>query len=189
MYLPRETGQVLNQSELGRDAKLNAVTTGRYLNLMETSFVIDRLPPYLGNRSSRLIKTPKLYFTDSGIAAHLTGGGEGGKIVDQLKGALVETWTAQNLRSILGAHWPEARLHYWNIQGAHEVDFVIESGRHCMAVEVKSAGRWHSRDMQGLETFLRATPHCRAAILAHRGESVAKAGDRLWALPLGVILA
>ena len=59
------TGRVLTISELGRDAKLNATTTARYLSLLEASFVIVRLNPYFANRASRLIKSPKLYVSDS----------------------------------------------------------------------------------------------------------------------------
>ena len=69
------------------------------------------------------------------------------------------------------------------------MDFVIESGRQCMAIEVKSSGRWSQGDLEGLDAFLRFTPHCRAAVLAHRGEAVAKLGERLWALPLGLLLS
>ena len=60
-------------STLARDAKLNAVTAGRYLDLLEASFLVHRLPPFLKNRSSRLVKSPKLHFTDSGLAAHMAG--------------------------------------------------------------------------------------------------------------------
>ena len=70
---PMRTGQVLVISTLARDAKLNAVTAGRYLDLLEASFLIRRLPPFLKNRSSRLVKSPKLHFSDSGLAAHMAG--------------------------------------------------------------------------------------------------------------------
>ncbi|MBN1412769.1 MAG: ATP-binding protein, partial [Spirochaetales bacterium] len=65
------SGQVLSIASLARDAKLNAATAGRYLGLLEASFIVWRLPPFFNNRSSRLVKSPKLYFTDSGLAAHL----------------------------------------------------------------------------------------------------------------------
>ncbi|MBI2876052.1 MAG: ATP-binding protein, partial [Candidatus Tectomicrobia bacterium] len=67
------TGQLLSPSELGRDAKLNAVTTARYLSLLEASFVVYRLPPYLKNRASRVIKSPKFYLADSDLACYLAG--------------------------------------------------------------------------------------------------------------------
>ena len=183
------TGQVLSVSTLARDAKLNAVTAGRYLNLLETSFLIRRLPPFLKNRSSRLVKSPKLHFTDSGLASHMAGIGtlEPGHD-DLLRGALFETFVAQNLAALLEAHMPDAQLAYWHEQGRHEVDFVIERGRAVYAIEVKAATRWKESDLTGLRAFLDRTPACIAAILAYNGKEPAKLGDRLWAIPMGKLL-
>ncbi len=184
------TGQVLAISELGRDAKLNATTTARYLSLLEASFVVTRLAPYLANRASRLIKSPKLYIADSGLAAHLAGlDGTRLKPGDPMWGALLETYVAQNLAAILEADWPEACLGYWHVQGRHEVDFVVETGGNTLAIEVKAAARWAERDLAGLRAFLDKTPRCRAALLAHGGSDSVKLGDRLWAVPLATILA
>jgi predicted AAA+ superfamily ATPase len=184
------TGQVLVISTIARDAKLNAVTAGRYLDLLETSFLIRRLPPFLKNRSSRLIKSPKLYFTDSGLAAHLAGvvSLEAGH-EELLRGALFETYVAQNLAALLEAHRPEARLSYWHEQGRHEVDFVIEAGRKVFAIEVKATTRWNESDLSGLRAFLERTPACLAAVLAYNGKEAVKLDERLFALPLGHLLA
>ncbi len=183
------TGQVLVISTLARDAKLNAVTAGRYLDLLETSFLIRRLPPFLKNRSSRLVKSPKLYFTDSGVAAHLAGVRtlQPGRD-DLIRGALFETYVAQNLAGLLEAHRPDAQLTYWHEQGRHEVDFVIEEGRQVVAIEVKAATRWHESDLSGLRAFLDRTPACEAAVLAYNGSQAVRLGDRLWALPVGHLL-
>jgi hypothetical protein len=184
------TGQVLVVSTLARDAKLNAVTAGRYLDLLEASFLIRRLPPFLKNRSSRLVKSPKLYFTDSGLAAHLAGITtlEPGRD-DLLRGALFETYAAQNLTALLEAHRPDAQLAFWHEQGRHEVDFVIETGRHVFAIEVKAATRWNVGDLAGLRTFLERTPDCVAAVLAYNGREAVKLDERLFAIPLGKLLA
>lgn len=72
-------GNLLNQSELGRDIKLPAMTVHRYLNLLETSYQIVRLEPYAVNRTKRLIKTPKLYWNDPALALHLAHGGADGE--------------------------------------------------------------------------------------------------------------
>ena len=183
------TAQVLVISTLARDIKLNAVTAGRYLDLLETSFLIRRLPPFLKNRSSRLVKAPKLHFTDSGLAAHLAGITtlEPGRD-DLLRGALFETYVAQNLAALLEAHLPEARLGYWHEQGRHEVDFVIEAGRHVFALEVKAATRWSGGDLSGLRAFLERTPACVAAVLAYNGTEAVKLDERLYAIPLGKLL-
>jgi hypothetical protein len=184
------TGQVLAISELARDAKLNAMTAGRYLNLLETSFLIHRLPPFLKNRSSRLIKSPKLHFTDSGLAAHLAGATTLEPGVDErLRGALFETYVAQNLAALLEAHLPEAQLGYWHEQGRYEVDFVIETGRQVLAIEVKAATRWSEGDLAGLRAFAERTPACVAAVLAYNGKEAVKLDERIFAIPLGHLLA
>ncbi|HMK64556.1 MAG TPA: ATP-binding protein [Thermodesulfobacteriota bacterium] len=181
------TGQLLVPSQLSRDAKLNVATTSRYLSLLEASFIINRLSPYLRNRSSRLIKSPKIYMSDSGLACFLAG-------IDQLKsdplkGAFFETYVAQNLQGILSAGWPEAGLYFWHVQGRHEVDFIIEAGHKCLAVEIKSSARWTENDLSGLRAFLSTSPHCSLAILAYNGSNMVKLGDRLWALPIGLLLS
>ena len=183
------TSQILVISTLARDAKLNAVTAGRYLDLLEASFLIRRLPPFLKNRSSRLVKSPKLHFTDSGLAAHMAGVTtlEPGRD-DMLRGALFETFMAQNLAALLEAHLPDAQLAFWHEQGRHEVDFVIELGRKVFAIEVKAATRWSSSDLSGLRAFLERTPACAAAVLAYNGKEAVKLEDRLFAIPLGGLL-
>ena len=184
------TGQLLSPSQLGRDAKLNAATTSRYLSLLETSYVVYRLSPYLRNRASRLIKSSKLYLGDAGLACHLAGVGDSRSLLHEpFKGGAFETYVAQNLLGILDAAWPEARLHFWNVQGRHEVDFVIEAGRSCIAIESKSGTRWTDRDLAGLRAFVSATPHCKAAILAYNGTEAVSLGRKLWALPLGTVLS
>lgn len=183
------TGQILGVSDLGRDAKLNAATAARYLSLLEASFVVRRVAPFLANRASRLIKSPKLYVSDSGLASHLAGVDEARLAAgDPTWGALLETYVAQNLAAILDAEWPEARLGYWHVQGRHEVDFVIEAGRDCMAIEVKASSRWDDRDLAGLRAFLDKTPRCRVAIIAYGGSEVVRLAERLWAVPLAGLL-
>jgi len=185
------TAQVLNISMLGRDARLTSATTARYLHLLETSFLVRNLPPFLKNRSSRLIKAPKLYFTDSGVAAHLAQfrGSDKTAAGDPLYGALLETWVLQNLSAICEAHLPEAQLSYWHEQGRHEVDLVIEHQRKVYAIEIKAASRWSEGDLSGLRAFLDRTPQCEAAILAYNGKSAVPLGRKLWAIPLGHLVA
>lgn len=176
--------QVLKQSELARDAKLNVMTTARYLTLMETSCIIHRMLPYLRNRSSRLIKSPKIYLSDSGLAYYLAG------IRNlPLSGALWENYVAQNLESILSVHLPGTEIAYWNVQGRYEVDFILEIGNETIAVEVKSSTRWQEKDLIGLKAYLNSSKNCRAAILAYNGEEVLKLGNRIWAVPISVLLS
>lgn len=183
------TGQMLVTSSLGRDARVNTATASRYLGLLEASFLIRRLPAFRRNRSSRLVKSPKLHFTDSGLAAHLAGitslapGRD-----DLLRGALFETYAAQNVAALLEAWLPGAQLSYWQEHGRHEVDLVIENNRQVAAIEIKAATRWQEKDLSGLRAFLARTPDCRAAVLAYNGREAARLDQRLWAIPLGHLL-
>lgn len=183
-------GQLLNASELARDAGMKTATVSRYLNLMEVSFVIRRLIPYLSNPSSRLIKSPKLFFSDSGLACHLAGIEKLAPSPDEpLRGAMFENYVLQNLSAILEAHAPGVNLYFWNIQGRHEVDLVLEKGRELLALELKAASRWNKRDFSGLRAFLSSHPRCKAGILAYNGMEAVQLEDRLWAIPLGLLLS
>lgn len=180
--------KILNVSELARDAKLNVVTASRYLSLMETSFILSRMPPYLGNRSSRLIKAPKIYLSDTGLASYLIGIKKL-NINEAYRGTFLESYIAQNMEGIFSSHYPDARITYWNIQGRYEVDFIIETGNETIAIEVKNSSRWQERDLAGLKAYLGSAKKCRAAILAYNGQNVVKLKSKIWAVPLNLLLS
>ncbi|MBI5142375.1 MAG: DUF4143 domain-containing protein [Nitrospirae bacterium] len=146
------------------------------------------ISPCIRSPGARLIKSPKFYLADSGLACFLAGMEELAPD-NSLKGAMLETWVAQNLVSILDFAWPRAEIFFWNIQGRHEVDFVIEAAGRCIAIEVKAAARWESGDLASLKAFLAGTPHCIAGILAYNGTTAVRLGDRLWAVPISALLS
>lgn len=184
------SGQLLNVSELARDAKLAVATVTRYLGLLEASFVAARLPPFLRSRTTRLIKSPKLFVVDSGLACHLADVTDLRPSADEpLRGAVYETYVHQNLAGTLAAHLSRAELAFWHVQGRHEVDFVLAAGRKCLGIEVKAGSRFGDNDLAGLRAFLDRTPGAVAGILAYNGGEVAPLGDRLYAVPLGLLLS
>ena len=184
------TGQILNQSEIARDARLPVSTAVRYMGLLEASFVVDRLPPYMRSRTTRLLKSPKIFLADSGLASHLTSTSDISVTADEpLRGALYETFVYQNLTGILGAHLPDAELGFWSIQGRHEVDFVISHKRRCIAVEVKAASRFRKSDLAGLRAFREKTPGAPVGILAYNGAEAFAPEKGLFVIPLGLLLS
>jgi hypothetical protein len=184
------TAQVLNQSELARDAKLPVSTVARYLNLLETSFVVSRVPPFLKSRVSRLIKSPKVFISDSGLASHLTSVSNLSAMADEpMRGPLLETYVFQNLVAILGAHLPEAELSFWSVQGRYEIDFVVSHRRTAIGIEVKAGTRFRDSDLAGLTAFVEKGSGVRAGILAYNGREVATLGDRLYLMPLDILLS
>ncbi|OIO02784.1 hypothetical protein COY52_12030 [Candidatus Desantisbacteria bacterium CG_4_10_14_0_8_um_filter_48_22] len=182
------SAQIMKQSELARDAKLNAMTASRYLSLMETSFIIRLMPPNLRNRSSRLVKSPKLYLSDTGLASYLAGVKKTGAN-EPMSGALLENYAAQNLDGILSAHCPHAKIGYWNIQGRYEVDFIIETGNETIAIEIKNSSRWAESDLTGLRAYLNSARECRAAILACNTQEVHRIENKIWVAPIHLLLS
>ena len=159
-------GQLVNQAELGRDVALPQPTVRRYLNLLETSYLLVRLPPYAVNRTKRLIKSPKLYWGDTGVAMHLTQ-------EEEPRGAHLENLVLHDLLTWRDARLERAEILYWRTAIGEEVDFVIEAGDRLLPIEVKATRRPRLRDVANLRTF-RAEYGCRAktGLLLHGGTTV-----------------
>ena len=158
-------GQLLNQTELGRDVALSQPTVHRWLNLLETSYLLVRLPAYAVNRTKRLIKAPKLYWGDTGIALHLAGA--------EPQGCHLENLVLQDLLAWRDARVARAELKYWRTTLGEEVDLVIEAGGKLLPIEVKATGSPRLADCAHLRTF-RAEygSQARAGLLLHTGTSV-----------------
>jgi uncharacterized protein len=158
-------GQLVNQTELGRDVQLPQPTVRRWLNLLETSYQLVRLPPYAVNRTKRLIKTPKAYWCDTGLALRLSGAGEpGGAHLENLVLSDLLAW-----RDAAVSDRPE--LFFWRTATGEEVDFVIERGAELVAIEVKSTTRPRTADIAHLRTFRNEYgDSVRGCLLLHDGE-------------------
>ena len=159
-------GQLLNQTELGRDTSLPQPTVHRYLNLLETSYLLVRLPAYAVNRTKRLIKSPKPYWADTGLALHLAGGEEPG-------GAHLENLVLHDLLAWRDARLDRAEVFYWRTAVGDEVDFVIEAGGKLLPIEIKATGRPRLSDAAHLRTF-RAEygKKARPGLLLHTGTTL-----------------
>lgn len=182
--LSLHTGQLLNQSELGRDVGLTQPTTHRYINLLETTHLLERLHPYTAGRIQRLVKSPKVYWADPGLPVFLAGyfDREGLSQAREL-GAFFETLIYQHLRILSELMTPKAHLYFWRTRQGSEVDFVVEQGRRLLAFEVKWRENPRFQDAEGLRQFLDAHPRALGGVLLHRGSDVRYLGERILALP------
>ena len=170
------TGQLVNQSELGRDVGLPQPTVHRYLNLLETSHLLVRLPAYAVNRTKRLIKSPKIYWGDTGIALHLAR--------EEPKGAHLENLVLGDLLSWRDSRLDYAEIFYWRTSIGEEVDFVIEAGDRLLPIEVKATTRPRLADVSHLRTF-RAEygDRARSGLLVHAGEMLDWIASDVLAVP------
>jgi len=146
-------------------------TVHRYMNLLETSFLLVRVPAYAVNRTKRLIKSPKLYWGDTGLALHLAG-------LTAPAGAHLENLVLNDLLCWRDARTERAEILYWRTATGEEVDFVIETDGRLLPIEIKAATRPRLADAAGLRTF-RAEygKTARAGLLLHAGSTME------WLLP------
>ena len=159
-------GQPVNQTALGRDVALPQATVHRYLNLLETSYMLVRVPAYSVNRTKRLLKAPKLYWGDTGLALHIAG-------VDEPAGVHLENVVLGDLLAWRDARPRRAEVLYWRTAAGEEVDFVIEAGDFLLPIEIKATSRPRLRDTGRLRSFRREYEgQARAGLLLHTGDAL-----------------
>ncbi len=183
-------GRMMNQTELGRDAGLPQPTVHRYLNLLEASWLLHRLPAYAVSRTKRLIKTPRLFVADTGLAASLAGVTTKPQAAEAaLRGPLLETLVLTDFLAWQQVAHPRPEIHYWRTATDLEVDFVIEQGGELIALEVKATTSPGLNDAESIRALLEEYgPRARHGVVLHAGEQTLKLADRVWAVPLTALL-
>lgn len=185
--LAQHSGQLVNYSQLGAALGLTHVTTQKYARIFEQLFLTRTLPPWSNNELSRLIKTPKLHFLDSGLLAALRDSsaavraGERGPY-----GALLESFVFSEV--LKAASWSDQQLtfsHYRDKE-QNEVDIVIENqDRKIAGLEIKASATVTSSDFAGLRKLSAATgKRFAAGLVLYDGKALIPWGPNLWAAPL-----
>ncbi len=188
ILLALRSGQILNQSDLARDADLSQPTAHRYINLMETSYLFKRLPPFTANRSLRLIKSPKVFWSDPGLATFLSGYYEETDLQDAREfGFLFETLIFHHLQVLSQLLTPNARLFYLRMRTGQEVDFVVQHGRKILPIEVKLTQKPGYDDAKHLRLFLEQYQHAELGLLITNGREIKRLGRNVVAVPWTVV--
>ena len=170
-------GNVVNQAEIGRDTGIPRVTAQRYLNLLETSYQLVRLEPYAASRAKRLVKSPKLYWSDAAMALWLTGSGAE-------SGAHLETLVLNDLMAWRDAQTPAPEILFWRTTTDLEVDFVVESNGQLLPMEVKATRNPGNSATRGLRAFRQEYEElCPGGLLLHGGEQTQWMSDGILAVP------
>ncbi len=182
-------GSLQNAAVLGREARLSAPTTRRYLAIMETTFQYLRIPAFSLNRGKQLVKSPKIYWSDTGLGRFLEGGGEfASPIPGPSFGPWLEAWIAIHLQALTELILPRPRLYHWRTNHGVEVDFVLEWKRKLLPIEVKSARQVASSDLSGLETFLALHPEAPFGVVVCQREEPMLLRSNILALPVETLL-
>jgi predicted AAA+ superfamily ATPase len=187
--LALRSGQLLNQSELARDAGLTQPTVHRYLNLLETTYLFERVPSFAANRTSRLLKSPKVYWNDPGLAVFLSGYFHAEDLRKSRElGGFFETFIYHHLHVLAQRMTPPAHLFSWRTLRGQEVDFIFEYGRKVLAVEVKQSRHPAYSDANGIRAFLADYPDAVGGLVLHGGTEIRRLGERILAVPWTMII-
>ncbi len=188
--LAARSAGLLNASEVSRSASMKLTTLNRYLALLETVFLVQRVPAWSANLGKRLVKAPKLHFVDTGLAAHLLGLDEDGLADAPMQfGALLETFVVGELQKTLGWSDTRTRLFHFRSSDRSEVDIVLEDARgRIVGIEVRASATPSQADFAGLR-FLQELTGQRfvRGVVLHLGEAALPFGDRLEALPVAAL--
>ena len=144
-------GQMLNMSELGRDVGISTPTVKKWLSVLQASNQVVLLEPYYRSLGKRIAKTPKLHFTDTGLAAYLMGFSSPDTLWSAIQaGALWKSYVVGQWLRWRDWHAPSLMLWYWRDQGGNEVDLLIERDGKLFPVECKLKERPGAKDLQGI---------------------------------------
>ncbi len=139
-------GRILNLQRLGSDCGISQTTAREWLNLLEASYVVFRLHPFHANTRKRLVKSPKLYFYDVGVAAFLLGISAPGHLqAHPLRGELFENLIVTEIIKTVFNHNQRPQVCFYRDSNGNEVDLLLQSGAGWLPIEIK-AGKTVNRD-------------------------------------------
>ncbi len=152
--LAGRAGQVVNSASLSNDVGVSATTIRNWLSVLKASFVIFELPPFFENVQKRVIKSPKIFFADVGLAAFLLGIHTADQLFrDPLRGNLYENLIIADVMKGLSNAGKRSELYFYRDSHGNEVDLLIRDAGVMTPVEIKSASTFNVDFLKGLEDF------------------------------------
>lgn len=152
------TAGLVNLSQLGADAGVAHNTARAWLSVLEAGFVVHRLPARHESATTRLVKTPKLHFHDTGVACWLLGIRNADELVNHpLRGSLFESWVVAEIGKAIRNAGTRPRAFFFRDRKGTEVDVVVERGAEILAIETKSGATFHPEHAASLHAYERLT--------------------------------
>jgi len=188
--LAARTGRTLNYADLAREAGLPKTTIIRYVALFESTYLIISLPAWFRNLGKRLVKSPKVYFADTGIVSYLQGLNADKLIHDRAAaGFLYENFVCCELTKQLSWSNVIADLYHFRTSEGHEVDFVLEghNGK-VIAIETKCTQAVDQQDFKSLRYFRElAGSNFHRGIVLYTGDNIVSFDSNLHAVPVSAL--
>jgi len=159
-------GQILNKDALGRNVGVDAKTIQSWLQVLESSYIIYQLQPHYQNLNKRIIKSPKLYFYDTGLLCYLLGiHSEASLMKHPAYGALFENWTMTEIRKNRYNQGLSGGMYYFRDSAGNEVDLILEKQDEILAIEIKSSKKINSEMLSGIRYWQRYKPNDHGILL------------------------
>lgn len=164
------TGQLLNLTSLGNDCGISHNTAKEWINILYTSFILFKLQPYYKNFNKRLVKSPKLFFYDTGLLCNLLGIENQDQLVSHaLKGHIFENFIISDILKQFYNKGQKPKMYFWRDKTGNEIDCIIEKGLELFPIEIKSAETIHSDFFSGLKYWGKLTQSDKNGILVYGG--------------------
>ncbi len=159
-------GQILNRDELAKQVGVDNKTIQAWLGVLESSYIIYLLQPWYNNLNKRVIKSPKLYFYDTGLLCYLLNITHQTALAKHTRyGAIFENWCITEIKKNRTNEGINGGLHYFRDSAGNEVDLIIEKAGDIIGVELKSAVKLDSKDFQGLKYWQKYQPNSKAIMI------------------------
>jgi len=165
-------GQLINYSSLASDVGVSNKTIEEWISVMEASFIIYRLPPYFENVGRRLIKSPKLYFYDTGVLCYLLGLTSWEMVVQHYsKGSIFENLIISEMLKIKNNEKKRGDLYFYRDNHGNEVDLLIKTAEGVIPIEIKSSESFNDEFLKGIRYWQKLTSSDRGGYIVFSGES------------------
>ena len=182
--LAPRSATLLNKAELSRTAGIEQKTLTNYLSLLEMVFQIKRIQPYSANLGKRFVKSPKLFFTDSGVLCHLLGLNSKEILRNSsYYGAILETFVFTELLKAVQYSESPTRLWHYRTSDQHEIDLLIERDGKVIPVEIKAAKTVRKKDFKHIEDLQSRNSTVKNGVIFYQGEQLVPFGKN-YAMPI-----
>ena len=175
--LAGRVGQIVSFSALAGETGVSATTIANWISILEASFLIFRLPPHFNNISKRLVKSPKIYFTEVGLAAYLLGIETSQQLArDPLRGNLFENLVMSEARKQFTNRGRDPRMEFYRTEKGFEIDLILGRGANVRPIEVKSAQTFDKSFARNLATYAESDAMSVSPMLVYDGEPIESFG-------------
>ena len=171
--LAGRVGQVVNFTSLANETGVSVPTVSAWLSVLEASFLVFRLPPYFSNIAKRVVKSPKVYFTDVGLAAYLLGiESPAHALAHPLRGSLFENMVVADIRKGFTNSGREPRMAFYRTEKGFEIDVLILVGGRVIPIEIKSSMTFGKNLVRNLEVYCEEDKTASSPLLIYDGDEM-----------------